>query len=236
MRSPLVVALAALLSACAIGVDGSGESVATDAGSHHDAAPFGSKDAASPTPTQTADAGAPEASTTFDAGSNNNNSGCSFSGVLATYDFTGQPGNQTSTNPTQTASGVTAGAITRSTVTPTSGADSINSSNWGTSSSIDKTRYYTFSITPSGSCALDLTSVSITTKASSTGPTSAAIATSDDQFANATAFTPGSTSSEALSVSGATGAVEVRVYGYGASGAGGTLRVGTTLTVSGALH
>lgn len=231
MRSPVVALFAALLSACAIGVGGE-ENVPGDAGAQH-------HDSGSAFPSKDASAAETSAPVDVDAGSTNNNnntSGCSFSGVLATYDFTGEPGNQTSTKATQTATGVTAGVITRSTVTATTGVDSMNSSNWGMATSVDKTRYYTLTLTPSGSCTLDVKSLSITTQTSSTGPTKAAVATSADQFAATTAFTPNATSSAAVGVSGATGPVEVRVYGFGASGSGGTLRLDTTLTISGALH
>jgi len=156
-------------------------------------------------------------------------------GTLVSYDFTGQPGNQTSTAATSKMGGITAGAITRSTVTATSGADSINASDWSTSG-VDMSRYYTFTLTPSGGCALDVTSISIDTKASTTGPTSASIATSEDNFATTTSFTPGSATKVSLSVTGATKAVEVRVYGFSASGTTGTWRVENTLTATGALH
>ncbi len=240
MRSAFSVLAAVLLSACAVGVGGEGETAQHDSGTKPHT---GSNDAASQPDDGT------QAPTFDDAGTTNNNNnnntvdsgttntGCAFTGVLATFDFTGEPGNQTSTNATTTASGVTATAFTRSSgVTATSGLDSINSSNWPTATSIDKTRYYTFTIKPSGSCALDLTSISVGSKSSSTGPANAAVATSADQFAATTTFAPGATGSEKLSVSGATGAVEVRVYGYGASSTSGTFRVGTTLTISGSLN
>jgi hypothetical protein len=170
--------------------------------------------------------------TTADAGSS-----CAAStGVLVTYDFTGQPGNQTSTAATSTMAGATAGSAARSTsITAVAGAGSINASDWSTSS-IDPTRYYTLTVTPSGSCALDITSVSIDTKASGTGPSTAAIATSDDNFVTMSSFTPGTVQVVSLSVTGATTAVEVRIYGYSASGTEGTLRIENTLTVSGALQ
>ncbi len=226
MRSAFSVVAAVLLSACAVGVGGEGETAQHDSGTKPHT---GSNDAASQPDDGT------QAPTFDDAGTTNTS--CSFTGVLATFDFTGEPGNQTSTNATTTATGVTATAFTRSSgVTATSGLDSINSSNWPTATSIDKTRYYTFTIKPSGSCALDLTSISVGSKSSSTGPVSAAVATSADQFATTTTFAPGATGSQKLSVTGATGSVEVRVYGYGASSTSGTFRVGTTLTISGSLN
>ena len=38
-----------------------------------------------------------------------------------------------------------------------------------------------------------------------------------------------------LTVTGATTAIEVRVYGYNATGTGGTMRIENTMTVSGSL-
>ena len=114
------------------------------------------------------------------------------------------------------------------------GVNSINASAWSTSS-LDLTRFYTFNITPPSTCALDITSISVDTKASTTGPTSAAIATSADSFAAKTALTPGTSTGVALAVTGAMSSVEVRVYGYMATGGGGTLRIQNTLTVSGSL-
>ncbi|HEY1957278.1 MAG TPA: hypothetical protein VGH28_16780 [Polyangiaceae bacterium] len=160
-----------------------------------------------------------------------------FSGTLATFDFSGETGKQVSTPATSTASGVTAGAIGRSSaLTATSGANSINASNWTTANKLDATRYYTFTLTPAGGCTLDLSSLSITTSASGTGPTLAALATSDDSFAATSPVSIGATANPAVSVNGATGAVEIRVYGYAASAAAGTLRISNTLTVTGSLQ
>ncbi len=232
-----------LLSACATGVsdeatgpsedDDSGVIAAKDAGS----STFGNDAGSTPTKdsgtTQTQDSGGTQ---TIDAGNNNN--GCtSFQGTLASFDFTGEPGNQTSTAPSSSATGVTAGAISRaSALTATSGQDSINASAWGTGAKLDTTRYYTFSLTPTAPCTLDVSSLAISTKASGTGPASAAVATSDDKFATTTTFAPNVAATPSVSVNGATGALEIRVYGYDASGTGGTFRVDTTLTVTGSLQ
>jgi hypothetical protein len=242
MRSSHLFVLLALSSGCAtaaIDDDVAPEQPGDDAAAapHADAGSSTAKDAGfslgnDSGGTTTEDAG----NTVSDSGNTNN--GCtSFQGTLATFDFTGEPGNQTSTAPTSTASGVTAGAISRaSSLTATSGQDSINASAWATTTKLDTSRYYTFTLTPSSPCTLDVSSLSITTKASSTGPASAAVATSDDAFAKTTTFAPNVTATPALSVNGATGAVEIRVYGYDASGAGGTMRVDTTLTVAGSLQ
>jgi hypothetical protein len=181
----------------------------------------------------------PDASTSdpdgnVDTDASTGSSACSFSGVLAKFDFTGEPGSQASTVATSSAPGITAGSLSRSgTITAASGSNSMNGSGWPTSA-LDGTRYYTFTLTP-GSCVLDITSVSIDTKASTTGPIDGAIATSDDGFATTSAFTPGSSTKVSLSVSGTSKAVEIRLYGYKASGSAGTMRIQNTMTVTGSL-
>ena len=232
--------LAAALTACATAGVGSDDTTATptpkkDAGTA-DASPFG-KDAstpeqdAAPPPTQQ-DSGAPQQ----DSGNNNNTSCTAYQGALATWDLSSEPGNETSAPASGVATGLGASDLSRaSALTAVSGSSSINSSNWTTSSSIDTTRYYAFTLTPPSGCTLDVTKLSITTSASSTGPKSAALATSDDNFAQTTSVTIG-TATPSVSVSGASGAVEVRVYGYGASSTSGTMRISSKLTVSGSIQ
>jgi len=160
-----------------------------------------------------------------------------FTGVLATWDFSGAAGNQDSTPSSSTATGVSAGDVARSSsLTPTAGTDSINSSNWTTGGSADTTRFYTFGLQPPSGCSMSLKSLAIDTKASSTGPGAAAVATSDDNFTQMSTFDPSSSATSTLSVDASTSMVELRVYGYSASGAAGTLRIQNTLTVSGSLQ
>ena len=161
---------------------------------------------------------------------------CSYSGVLATWSFSGQSGSEASVSGTGMAS-VAAGALSRSSgLTAVSGSGSINSSNWATSASLDTSKYYTLTLTPPSGCSLSLTSMSITTQASGTGPANAAVGTSADSFGQTAQVSVNSQSSPNLSVSGQTGQVEVRIYGYKASSASGTFRLTATLTVSGSLN
>ena len=173
-----------------------------------------------------------------DSGGGGGGGGCpTFTGVLATFDFTGEPGDQSSTAPASSAPGIGAGNVTRSSsVTGVTGTDSMNSSGWGTGSSADSSKYYTFTLTPDSKCTLDITSVSVDSKSSSSGPMKGSVGTSDDSFGTKTAFSPGGTDSVSVSVSGASGAVEIRVYGYSASSGSGTFRVQNTLSVTGSLH
>ena len=227
-----------MMVACAVGTDGNGDTTPVeDAGKAKDSAPFGQKDSSSPPPQQDSGVQAQDVYQPPPQQDSGNNNACAFSGVLATYDFTGEPGNQTSTKATSSATNVTAGAISRATsLTATTGVDSINSSNWTAATKLDTTRYYTFTLTPQGSCTRDVTKLSITTKTSSTGPASGSIATSEDKFATTVSFAPNTTATPSLSVSGATGPVEIRVYGFGGSSTGGTMRVDSTLTVSGSTN
>ena len=159
------------------------------------------------------------------------------SGVLATWSFAGQAGNEATVAASSSASGVTAGSIARSSgLTAVSGATSINSSNWPLGAQLDLTRYYTLTIAPPAGCALDLTSAAVDAKASASGPAMAAIATSADNYTQTSAVTTSAPSTPALAVSGATAMIEVRIYGFSAGSASGTLRVQNTLTLSGAVH
>jgi hypothetical protein len=160
-----------------------------------------------------------------------------FSGVLATWDFAGQPGSQTSSAAKSMAPGVTAGMVTRSSaLTASAGTNSINSSNWPTAAQLGTTRYYTLSVTPPTGCSLSLASVAIDVAASSTGPTAAAVAASTDAFAQPASISTTSPSTPSLSLSPSSSAVELRVYGYSAGATTGTMRVQNVLTVTGSLQ
>jgi hypothetical protein len=235
MRSCWYLVLGWGISACAVGAAGTNDPPGKDGGAHDTGTFQQQSDSGVPLPGD--DAGTPNDAGNSSPPDTGNNNGCAYTGTLATFDFSGEPGNQTSTPATSTATHVTAGDISRaSALTAVSGTNSINSSAWATSSSVDPTRYYTFSLTPGSGCALDVGSVTVSMQASATGPTQGAVATSDDNFGATAAVASTGTTTATLSVSGATGAVEVRVYGYGASAAGGTMRINGTLTVSGSLH
>jgi hypothetical protein len=159
-----------------------------------------------------------------------------FVGVLATWSFAGQPGNEISVAAASTATGVTAGVVGRSSnVIADAGSASINSRDWATTATRDPTKYYTFSVAPPAGCRLSLTGLSIDAKASTSGPATAVLATSADGFSATTPIGTAGTTTEVLSVTAA-GAVEVRVYGYGATKTTGTFRVASNLIVSGSLE
>jgi hypothetical protein len=164
-------------------------------------------------------------------------SACAYSGVLATWSLSGQPGTQTSTPAASSAAGVTAGSLSRAAgLTATAGSGSMNSSNWPTAAQLDPTKYYTVAITPPTGCTMSVSSIVLDMKASASGPASAAVATSADSFAQTTPASPNATSMPALTVSGASGMIEIRIYGYAATGTSGTMRVQNTLQVTGTLQ
>jgi hypothetical protein len=159
-----------------------------------------------------------------------------FTGSLAKWDFTGQPGNQASTPATMNAPGVTAGAVSRAAgLTLVSGTNSINSANWSTAATMDATKYYTFTIAPPAGCMAELTKVTINSSASGTGPTMVSLGTSVDAYATTKPVTLGAAFDVAVTAS-ASQMIELRIYGWAASGTGGTLRVQGTLSVDGELR
>ncbi len=160
-----------------------------------------------------------------------------FSGTLATWTFTSEPGSQTATAPASSAPGVTAGSITRASgLMPSAGTGSISASGWPTSSQPDTTLYFTLAIGGPAGCKLDVTSMVIDAKSSNTGPTLASIATSQDSFVQTVAITPTAPATATLSVSDAGANLEIRIYGYSATASTGTMRVQNQLTVTGALR
>lgn len=166
------------------------------------------------------------------SGSNNSNP-CAFTGALATYAFAGETGSQTQTAATTMATGVTAGPIKRAaTLTASSGANSINSSNWPTAAQVDPTKFYSFTIAPPSGCSMTLTTIAVDVKSSGTGPANGALATSSDNYATYKTVSTGAPSTPTADVTSST-MLEVRIYGYGATATGGTMRVQGTLTING---
>jgi len=186
-----------------------------------------------PADTGTASDAAPDTSST--------DSGCpghGTTGALVTFDLSSQSGSETSATATTSATGVSGGtALSRaSTLTAASGSGSINASGWPTTATANASDYFTLTVTPTAGCAVTLTSLAVDVKASSTGPSKGDVATSADAFATHTASFAG-TSTPTVPLTGVTSSspIEVRVYGYGASGSSGTLRIENTLTLSGSI-
>jgi hypothetical protein len=159
-----------------------------------------------------------------------------FTGELGKWVFTGASGSQPSTASTTNAPGVVAGRITRSpAVMPTAGADSINATNWPTSGQLDPASYFTLSLSAPAGCAISVTAMSIDVLSSGTGPASASIASSADNFAATTSIGTASPSSPTLTASSASGTLELRIFGFAAAATTGTMRVQNTMSITGAV-
>jgi hypothetical protein len=173
------------------------------------------------------------------SGSNMQSGTCSqpFSGTVATWDLSSENGSETSA-PGTGATGATAGSISRSSeLVADTGAGSINSTGFTTSGSVSTNSfYYTFKLTPPTGCTVSLTGASIDSKASAQGPGKAAVATSADQFGQITQISATAVNTPTLSVSNASGTLEVRIYGYDATSTSGTLRIENTLTLTGSFQ
>lgn len=160
-----------------------------------------------------------------------------FAGALASWDFTGEPGTQTSTAAGSNAPGVIATSVTRSsTLMSATGTNSINATSWPTASQRDLTAYYTLSITAPSGCTLDVSSLAIDAKSSNTGPMTAAVATNDDDFTTTASVSTTEPSTPALSIAGGSASLEIRIYGFDASATTGTLRVQNTLAITGTIE
>lgn len=179
-------------------------------------------------------------STQIDAAQTSGNCSSPFSGTLATWDMDGASGSQTSTAVMSTAAGGTASALSRSSaLAASSGANSINSNTWSTSSSNDKSTYYTVTITPPAGCTVSVTGVSMPVQRSSTGPADGAVGTSADSFGSTTSFSPPTTSATltpSLSASDVSGQIEVRIFAWDASSTNGTMRISDSMTISGSFQ
>jgi len=210
------------------------------AGQSNETSPDGSEPPAPDAPGRGSNMGSNQGSNMGSAGSNmgSNMSGAcaqAASGVIGTWDMSSASGSQTSTSGTSKP-GATAGSLTRSSdLGSVTGSGSINADGWPSSGTLDTTKgYYTFTITPPSGCTVSITSASITTSASGTGPVKIAIATSADQFGHTSSLTASTTPS--LTVSAATGTVELRVFGYDASSLNGTMRISGQLTLTGSFQ
>jgi hypothetical protein len=132
---------------------------------------------------------------------------------------------------------MSAGAVSRAPdLVATTGSNSIAATNWATTAHLDATKYFTLSVTPPAGCKMDLTMMAVDALADGVGPTSAEVLTSDDSFVFPENVSTSAPSMPALVVTGATAAVELRIFGFFAATGSGALQLQHTLTVSGALR
>jgi hypothetical protein len=161
---------------------------------------------------------------------------CSFAGTLASFDLTSLSGVHTSVGASSTSGAVTASALESVGITGVSSSGAINASGWPAGGA-DATKYYAFRVTPPAGCKLSATTLSIDLKASSSGPASAGVATSVDAFASLAAapISGAAVPVTLVNANNLSNALELRVYGFGAASATGTLRLEKTLSLSGSL-
>ena len=160
-------------------------------------------------------------------------SACAFTGELVAYDLTMVVGTS-DLAATSTGGKVSTTSLSRAGVTAVSSSQAMNASDWSLGAA-DPAKRYVFSVTPPAGCSIKLTSLSVDLKASGTGPTSAAVATSLDGFASmktTTVTTAGGAATVSLSGT-ASSTIEIRVLGYDASSSAGTMRIQNTLSLTG---
>jgi hypothetical protein len=164
-------------------------------------------------------------------------SGCGFAGTLVTFDTTPLAGSTVQLAPTSTGPGVTASALKRTGVGVVGASGGLNANGWPTAG-VDLAKHFDFSISPPAGCAVRVSKISLAVAASSSGPQTAALATSADGYATPKPVAPsGVTVDIPLAAVGAASApLEIHLYGYSAQSATGTLRVTDVLTVTGSLE
>lgn len=168
----------------------------------------------------------------------------SMGAEIAKWDFTGATGSQASTNAAAAATGITAAPISRGTgVTASASTNSISSSGWTTTSTLDADDYYTFAITVDAASTLNLDSISFAERRSGTGIRTLTVRSSLDGYASDLATpigVPDDTSVRDQTVSLGTSfdaltntTVTFRIYGYSSEAAAGTWRIQNHSTLAG---
>lgn len=153
--------------------------------------------------------------------------------ITAVYDFAAGE----FAAPTQ--AGITFSPFSRVGVNTNAGTGVFNNRDWNTGASIDTSQYVEFTIAPTSGNALDLTSVTFGSQRSGTGPSSARIASSLNNFASGFDFAPptaiANTTWDFADVTNITAPVTFRIYGWGGTSAAGTLRF-DNVAVAGAVN
>lgn len=155
--------------------------------------------------------------------------------ILATYTFTGSPGNQASEPVDLQPLGATFSDVTRGPgVTAFAGANSINSVNWTTSASISTVDYYEWTVTPTAGFEVDLDQLQFSERRSATAIHNFQLRSSLDAFGSALWTVPvpddiltrRQTFNFGPEFDDITSAVTFRLFGYAAEGGSGTWRLG----------
>ncbi|MDW8309920.1 MAG: kelch repeat-containing protein, partial [Verrucomicrobiales bacterium] len=167
-------------------------------------------------------------------------------GSLGNYATAGLPNSPvpTSVSPSNVAAGVTFSNLTRgSGLTPEGTADAFNSSSWPTTSTLTisgNTDYYEFTITPNPCRKFSASELRVGLQRSSNGPKKVELRSSLDSYATTigsvidlsttslTTFTINL--SPVAGLQNRSSAVTLRIYGYDANSAPGTLRIQRVIT------
>lgn len=162
---------------------------------------------------------------------------------IFTFTFAGTGACPTQGNSVTTAN-ATVTPFSRTTVTCSATTGYFSSANWSQAASIDVTQYIEVSITANAGYRLDMQSVSFGVLSSSTGPVNGRIAHDGGTgtFTANSNFTSSTTAGSASTISwdfadfstGSAGTVKFRIYGWGAAGSTGTLKI-NNFSVNGAV-
>lgn len=151
----------------------------------------------------------------------------SFATTIAQWNFDGS---------VQTAASVDAN-VTATTFAPSTGANSFVTGNPNTGQAItatgwnvaDGVKYWGFTVTANGGLVLDLSSLAFDDQRSGTGPTSWTVTINGITALSSQATHNGAFGGDSVSLTGVSfqnlSAADVRIFGFGASGSGGTWRL-----------
>ena len=172
---------------------------------------------------------------------------CAYSADLAKWSFTSptsQPGDQVSTPVTtidssvQSASGITRGSGVTATTTP----NSMNSSGWATTSTLDVSDYYQFTITPVAGTILNIDTLHFAERRSGTGISKFELRSSLDSYSStvgSVVIVPDDTATRQQTITlgsafdSISSSVTFRLFGYASEASGGTWRLENNTVKSG---
>lgn len=155
-------------------------------------------------------------------------------GLILKYDFTGQPGDQSSQAAAFVAGQAAASDLTRgSGLTASSGANSMNARGFTTAAAIDLNDYYSFTISPDAGQMLTLTTLRFAERRSGSGIRKLEVRTSRDGFTTAQGGVveiPDDTGfrDQLITLGGLTNltsGITLRIYGWQAESGAGTWRL-----------
>ncbi|MBK8611566.1 MAG: hypothetical protein IPL84_16905 [Chitinophagaceae bacterium] len=167
--------------------------------------------------------------------------------TLETWELSAEAGSQVSSAPATTATNISAGTLTRGPgVTAGAAGGSISSSGWFNTAGVATTltdaiangEYYEFTLPVNAGFTADVTAVAFYLRSSATGPNTATLRSSADGFTadlgTTTITTTSALSNLPVTLTGISGTLTFRLYGYGGAAGGGspgtsgTFRIGSS--------